>query len=155
MEEIESLKTMKPNKFLNTLMENENGNIILEVTGPDKGTITLNYTHRPTRNEKNNKVQSITKLANNIKTSVIKNVTENIADQSQKDTLVEYVSAFNFKWPIGLGEQTSLLKKLHSIYGINYSHTVENIQEETWNEYQILLKWAGITNQQAEMINST
>ena len=54
-----------------------------------------------------------------------------VADQSQKDTLVEYASAFNFKQPIGLEEQTSLLKKLHSIDGINYSHTVDNIQEET------------------------
>lgn len=33
MEEIESLKTLKTNKFLNSLMEVENGNI-LEVNGP-------------------------------------------------------------------------------------------------------------------------
>ena len=62
-----------------------------------------------------------------------------VADQSQKDTLAEYASAFNFKRPITLEEQISLLKKLH---GINYSHTVENVQEETWNEYEILLKYS-------------
>ena len=71
MEEMESLKTLKTDKFLKGLMENENGNIILEVTGLVKGTITLSYTHRPTRNENNNKVQSIKKLANDIKASVI------------------------------------------------------------------------------------
>ena len=55
IEEIELLKTLKTDKFLNGLMENENGNIILEVTGLVKGTITLSYTHRPTRNENSNK----------------------------------------------------------------------------------------------------
>ena len=103
-EEMKSLKTLKTDKFINSLMENENKNIILEVTGPNKGTITLTYTHRSTRNENNKKVQSIKKLANDIKTSVIKNMIENVADQSQKDTLVEYASAFNFKQPIGLEE---------------------------------------------------
>ena len=140
-EEMKSLKTLKTDKFINSLMENENENIILKVTGPNKGTITLTYTHRSTRNENNKKVQSIKKLANDIKASVIKNMIENVADQSQKDTLVEYTSAFNFKQPIGLEEWISLLKKLHSIYGVKYSHTVENVQEETWNEYQILLKY--------------
>ena len=66
----------------------------------------------------------------------------NVADQSQKDTLAEYASAFNFKRPISLEEQISLLKKLDSIHGINYSHTVENVQKETWNENQILLKYS-------------
>ena len=96
-------------------MEDENGNIILEVTGPDdgrKGTIILNYTHRPTRKENKDKVQSIKKLASDIKASVVKNMIENVADQSQKDTLVEYTSAFDFKQPIGLERQMSLLKKL-------------------------------------------
>ena len=79
MEEMESLKTLKTGKFLNSF-EDENGNIILEVTGPGKGT--LNYTDRPTRNENSDKVQSIKKLANDLKTSVIKNVIENVADQS-------------------------------------------------------------------------
>ena len=122
-------------------MEDENGNIMLEVTAAGKGTITFNYTHRPTRNENKDKVQNIKKLANNIKTSAIKNVIGNVADQSQKDTLVEYASAFDFKRPIGLEERISLPKKLHSIYGVNYSHTVENVQEEMWNEHQIMLKY--------------
>ena len=61
--------------------------------------------------------------------------------------MVEYASAFDFKQPIGLEERISQLKKLHSIYGVNYSHTVENVQEEMcvqeemWNEYQIMLKY--------------
>ena len=82
MEEMESLKTLKTYTFRNDLMEDENGNIILEVTGSDKGTITFNYIHRPTRNENSHKVQSIKKLANDIKTSAIKNVIGNVADQS-------------------------------------------------------------------------
>ena len=61
MEEMESLKTLKNEKLLNGLMEDENGNIILEVTESDKGT---------TRNENNDKVQSIKKLANDIKASI-------------------------------------------------------------------------------------
>ena len=61
MEEMGSLKTLKNEKFLNGLMEDENGNIILEVTESDKGT---------TRNENNDKVQSIKKLANDIKASI-------------------------------------------------------------------------------------
>ena len=72
---------------------------------------------------------------------MIKNVTENVTDQPQKDTFVEYASAFDFKQHIGLEERISQLKKLHSIYGVNYSHTVENVQEETWNEFEILLKY--------------
>ena len=49
------------------------------------------------RYENKNKDQSTKKLANNIKASVIKNVIENAANQSDKDTLVEYVPAFDFK----------------------------------------------------------
>ena len=41
---MESLKTLKTEKFLNALMENENWNIILEVTGPNEENIILNYT---------------------------------------------------------------------------------------------------------------
>ena len=71
-------------------MEDENGNIILEETGSNKETTILNYTHMPTRNENIDKVQSIKKLADNIKASVIKNIIENVTYQSPKDALVEY-----------------------------------------------------------------
>ena len=57
------------------------------VRHPAKLSNTLDYTDRLTRNENNNKVQSIKKLANDIE-FVIKNLIENVADQSQKDTLV-------------------------------------------------------------------
>ena len=60
---------------------------------------------------------------------MIKNVIDNVVDHSQKDTLVEYTSAFNFKQPIGLEEWISLLKKLHSIYRFNHSNIVENVLE--------------------------
>ena len=90
-------RDLKSDKFLNGLMEDENGNIILEQTGSNKETTTLNYTHRPTRNENIDKVQSIKKLADNIKASVIKNMIESVAYQSPKDALVEYPLAFDFR----------------------------------------------------------
>ena len=72
---------------------------------------------------------------------MIKKVIDNVADHSQKDTFVEYASAFNLKQPIGLEEWISLLKKVHTIYGASYSHIVENSLKKMWNEYQIMLKY--------------
>lgn len=91
--------------FLNCLVEDDNGNIIAEVLVPSnqtKHTVTLNYTHRPSRNQRISKIELIKTQGQALKESLCKNIIENIKDQNQSGTLIEYASAFDMNITIGI-----------------------------------------------------
>ena len=124
-------------RFLDCLREDENGNIVADLIVPNntKHTILLNHQHRPSRNQAASKVEIIKNLGQSIKVSIIENMIQNITDQSQSETLVEYASAFDMRRRIGLEERIQLLKKLHTIYGTNYVHNVPH----NWEGKQITI----------------
>ena len=82
--------------FLNSISKDVNENIIAQIRVPSdqfRHTITLNYTHCPSENQTLSKVDSIRSMAKKLKKLFSKNIIRNIKDQSQSETLVEFVSA--------------------------------------------------------------
>ena len=54
---------------------------------------------------------------------------------------------------VGLDDRIELLKKLHTLYGTTYCHTVKGIQEERWKDFKIQIKYpAKITCSQSTLI---
>ena len=71
-------------------------------------------------------MEKIQREAQDLKKDIIKNLIENIEDQSQADTIVEYASYFDMNRELSLEERVELLKNLHAIYCIDYEHAVED-----------------------------
>ena len=129
--------TERLDNFLNGLSD-KNGNIVADLG--EGHSITLNYNHRPTRANLT-KLNAIKLKATEIKASMIQNMVENVNDQMQSDTLVEFASCLDMKLPIGLEDRIELLKKLHTLYGTTYCHEVEGIQEEGWKDFKVSIKY--------------
>ena len=51
---------------------------------------------------------------------------ENIEDQNQSGTLVEFASCFDLNRDLNLEERMVLLKELHKIYCVDYIHEIED-----------------------------
>ena len=69
------------NTFLNSISEDVSGNVITQIrvsSDQSRHTITLNYTHRPSRNQTLHKVDSIRSMAEKLKDSLSKNIIRNL-----------------------------------------------------------------------------
>ena len=98
-------------KCLERHSEDENDNLKLDInTKGTQNSITLNYDHRPQRGAQKTKLGFVRQLAHKIKESVIGNIIENVIDQCQKDTFVEYASAFDFRCSLSLEDRVILIK---------------------------------------------
>ena len=125
--------------FLNGLQEDEYGNIIYT---KDDHSITLNYTHHQSRNAVQTKVSRIENELNSVKEKIRNNLIENVEDQNQKGTIVEYASVFDMSRKIGKTLRIEYLKQLFAIYGTEYSHTIPtDTEENTLKEYKISIKY--------------
>ena len=58
---------------------------------------------------------------------------DNIADQSQTGTVIEYASLFNFNNPIDTEKRIEYLKELHAIYCVSYNHTVTQNEDDKFD----------------------
>ena len=56
-----------------------------------------------------------------LKELMIKNMVENVVDQNQADTIVQFASAFDMCRPIDLGACIKYIKKLHTVWDKLYS----------------------------------
>lgn len=134
--------------FLNGLKE-ETGNIVADLG--DGHSTALNYNYRPSRANLR-KLDAIKSIAAKIKASIIQNMIKNVNDRMQSDTMVEFASCFDMKLPIALPARIDLLKKLHTLYGTTYCHTVKGIKEEGWKDLKIQIKYpAKITSNQSTL----
>ena len=99
-------KTTLLNKFLNGLDKDENGNLICNLKTPsgNQHKIKLNYSHCPVRRQEAvlSKVDQTKEAAQLLKEKNVTNLVDNIDDQSQTSTVVEYASLFDFNNPIDL-----------------------------------------------------
>ena len=138
---IQDLKTPLFDSFIAGLREDDNGNIIYEKDQDgSKHTITLNYQHRPSRNS--NKLDEIRKESNSLKQSIISNLVENVEDQSQKQTIVEFASAFDLSRRCGKDTRINYVKQLHMIYGKDYTHSVvDKAAKGSLDGYTISIKY--------------
>ena len=88
LEVLSSFKVLLFNGFLEGLFENENGNINITIINNKRNDhqLRLNYTNRVRRLGKD-KVKGIKGEMNAFKDKFIKNIRENIKEQSQKVTI--------------------------------------------------------------------
>ena len=124
LDELE-LKTF--DSFVDGITEDEWGNVLLSTKIPtgENHNLTLNYTHHPGRRAIS-KVVKIKSDAVDLKDKILENLKSNIEQQNQADTIVEFASCFDMKRKISCDERIELLKKLHAIYCVDYTHEVEN-----------------------------
>ena len=122
---IEELKTPLFDQFLNGLQENKFGNI--QYWSESGHLITLHYSAHPVQRSANaDKLTSIRSNLNTVKKKIINNLHENVANQSQTESIVEFASAFDLKHRCEKNAQVEYEKKLYSLYGKEYTHLVEN-----------------------------
>ena len=69
-------------------------------------------------------MEQIKILAVELREKIIDNLRDNIEDQMQKDTIVEYASCFDLTLPISKEDRIELARNLFRIYGTEYSHVV-------------------------------
>ena len=103
VDSLDSFQTSLFDSFLDGLHEEEYGNIFYEIldTSGAKHTITLNYSSRPSRHAGGGKLESIKSECEAVKEKVICNIKENVEEQSQKCSIVEFSSAFHMIRKIG------------------------------------------------------
>ena len=130
---LNDMKTPMFNSYVDGLEEDENGNIILNTTAVSQTgeshphQLTPNYTHHPGRRANTEtKVEKLKREAEALRISIIQNLKENIADQNQEGTLVEFASCFDMNRNLSCDERLALLRELHNIYCSTYIHQVED-----------------------------
>ena len=117
---IQELKIPLFDQFLNGLQEDEFGNI--QNRYKSGHLITLNYTVRPVRRSGNDdKFTSIRSDLNAVKEKIINILQENVADQSQTESIVEFDSAFDLSHRCENRVLVEYVKKLYSLYGEEYT----------------------------------
>lgn len=115
--------------FLADLSKDQKGKIVLSY-GHNKGSVMLNNTNQPQKGITQRKVDIIKEIIFKIKGGIITNIVKNVNHQCQAGSLTESASAFNLNQLIGLDERFNQIKKLYSLYGMNYIHSVKNIDED-------------------------
>ena len=102
--------------FSGGLTEDNYGNPKYEKFGEkgNKNTITLNHQHRPSRRSMS-KIELINEESKELKRRIIANLIENVEDQSQKETIVQFVSAFDLSKKCDKATRISYIKELHLI----------------------------------------
>ena len=122
-----NVKTPQLDRFMEGLKVDQFGNIIavLSVPSGDRHEITLNYNHRKRRDHSHSsELDTLKSMATDLKQKVLKNLIENTMDQAQGGTIVEYASMFDFNCSIDLDKRIEFLEELHSIYGMEYVHSL-------------------------------
>ena len=78
---------------------------------------------------------------------MIQNLIDNIKDQNQEDTIIEYVSVFYLKRPAcSKAKRIEYLKKLFFIYGKDHTHEVCNKAKGSLKEYTVLVLYLAKLN---------
>ena len=123
---LDNFKSLSFDSFINGINEDDNGNVCLsKTTSTGDHVLCLNYNHCPGRSGRaESKVEKIQRESTELKYKIIENIKDNIQQQNQKDTIVEFSSCFDMSHKINLEECTELLKNLHSIYRVSYTHHV-------------------------------
>ena len=109
--------------FSGGLTEDNYGNLKYEKFDEkgNKNTITINHQHRSGRRSIS-KIEFIIEESKEIKGKIIANLIENVDDQSQKGTILEFASAFDLSRKCDIATRSSYLKQLYMIYSNEYLH---------------------------------
>ena len=114
----------------------EHRNLICNLKTPSSNQykIKLNYIHHPVRCQKAvlSKVDQIKEATQPLKEKIVTNLVDNIADQSQTGTVVEYASLFDFNNLVDLETWVDILKNC-MLFIISYHHTVPQNEDDESN----------------------
>ena len=113
---------------------NNHGNVKYEKG--NKNTITLNHPHQPSRRSMI-KIERINEKSKELKGRIIANFIENVEDQGQKGTIVEFASAFDLSRQCDKATRISYIKELHLIYGNEYLHELK----EDFKDFHVSIKY--------------
>ena len=113
---------------------NNHGNVKYEKG--NKNTITLNHRHQPSRRSMI-KIERINEKSKELKRRIIANLIENVEDQGQKGTIVEFASAFDLSRQCDKATRISYIKELHLIYGNEYLHELK----EDFKNFHVSIKY--------------
>ena len=111
---------------------NNHGNVKYEKG--NKNTITLNHRHQP---RSMIKIERINEKSKELKGRIIANFIENVEDQGQKGTIVEFASAFDLSRQCDKATRISYIKELHLIYGNEYLHELK----EDFKDFHVSIKY--------------
>ena len=114
------MKFPKLDKFLESLSEDENGNIRFTAeAGKKDHDITLNCSHRPVRATRNaeprDRIQIIKEEGEDLKKQIVSNLVENLKSQIQAGTRVEYASAFDMHTTTSLDERLEFIRSIGEV----------------------------------------
>ena len=129
-------------RFLEGLQFDDNGNlsVLVPITADNIHDINLNFNHRPSRGV-DNRLEKLKEEAEELKKKIVVNMIDNVNDQAQGDTLIEYASAFDMHRKIlDLDQRLVYIEKLGDIYCKEYVHNVKE-EDDYWGGYQISIKY--------------
>ena len=96
----------------------------------------LNHQHQPSRRSMS-KIELINEESKELKGRIIANLIENVEDQSQKGTMVEFASAFDLSRKCDQATRISYIKELHLIHSNEYLHELK----EDFKDFHISIKY--------------
>lgn len=136
----------KFDKFLESLFEDDYGNIVVKTEmGGNTQTITLNTSSRSVRRKKGDqekrKVEEIKEKASDLKNEIVDNLMENVFDQCQSGTLIEFSSAFDLHRTLNLDDRVEYIRQLAEVYcEPAYVHHISE-ENEYWHDYSISISY--------------
>ena len=97
----------------------------------------LNQQHQPSRRSMR-KIELINEESKELNGRIIANLIENVEDQSQKGTIVEFASAFDLSRKCDKVTRVSYIKELHLIYGNKYLH---ELNKDDFKDFHVPIKY--------------
>ena len=133
----------KLTSFIDGLQMDEYGNLsVVVAVGLNIHEIRLNFTHRPSRGSTGDRLDGLKSEAEKLKASIVKNLIDNVNDQNQSGTLMEYASAFDLHMRTDLDQRVVHLEGLARIYCMDYVHNVQSgVEDEFWKSFNISIKY--------------
>ena len=122
---LDDFQTPLTDSFVDGLRFDDFGNILYEKEFGDRGSHHIMIkTQSRVRRGGTNVLEEIKVLAADHREKIVGNLRDNIRDQMQEDTIVEYASCFDLTLHVSKDDRIELARKLYQIYGKEYSHGI-------------------------------
>ena len=147
---LESVETSSADSFLESLQFDDNGNL-LGVTKCEREnhTMTLNYSHHPSRNTFDTRLHSLKNELKAVKVRIVDNIVDNVRDQCDDQTYFYAWSGLDLELKLSVTERVNRLRDIINVYCTERVHTVQKYrtqkEEDTvadnWEGYQVNLMY--------------
>ena len=116
IEKLRNSRTPLHDSFMTGLSDDGNGNVLLMKadSSDEEHAIMLQVSYRTHWTNKN-KIERIITESKGIKEKTMSNLTTNIKDKNQRNTIVEFASALGFAWKCDKATHIECLKQVYLI----------------------------------------